>query len=126
MKNQFLYLSKCPLPLKSGSARSSTSSMGRTCFCSTKFLAAVSDVNISSSEISNSSFFNLSNRSCLLSLVVLVTNLTMTEALRNLGKSKSDVNRQLLHSSPRQPNLLALAKGQKTKSKSPSKCFYGQ
>lgn len=54
----------------------------------------------------------------MLSLVVLVTNLTITEVARNLEKCNSGVNRQLLHSSPIKPNLVALAKGQKMKGKS--------
>lgn len=77
--------------MNSGSARSSTRSMGLTCFCSIKFRAAVREVNISSSEISNSSFFSLSSRSFLLSLVVLVTNRTITEVARNLEKPDSQV-----------------------------------
>lgn len=86
-ENLFVTPSEYLSPVKSGSARSSTNSMGLTCFCSTKFRAAVREVKISSSEMSNSSFFNLSSRSCLLSLVVLVTNLTITEAARNLEKT---------------------------------------
>lgn len=86
MKNLFHSLPNLS-PVKSGSARSSTSSMGLTCLCSIKFRAAVREVKISSSEISNSSFRNLSSRSLLLSLVVLVTNRTITEAARNLEKS---------------------------------------
>lgn len=80
-------LTSCSLsssPVKSGRALSSTRSRGLTCCCSRRFLAAVREVKISCSAMSKPSPVSRSSRSLLLSLVVLVTNLTVTGALRSL------------------------------------------
>ena len=58
---------------------------------STRFLAAVSDVNISSRLMSKFSLFNLSCRSRNGSFVVLVTNFTCIPAFRSLELQNSKV-----------------------------------
>lgn len=83
--------------MKSGRALLSTRRRGRTCFCSRRFLAAVSDVKISFSAMSNPSFVNLSSRSLLHSFVVFVTNRMVTGALRSL---MGEEQRQIGHSIP--------------------------
>lgn len=72
--------------MKSSRALSSTISRGRTALCSTRLRAAVREVKISCSWRSKFSPRRRSNRVLLHSFVVLVTNLTATEACRNLEK----------------------------------------
>lgn len=81
--------------MKSGRALSSTRRRGRTCLCSRRFLAAVRDVKISFSAMSNPSFVSLSSRSLLHSFVVFVTNRMVTGALRSL---MNEEQRQIGHS----------------------------
>lgn len=76
------------IPLKSCSALSSTSRRGLTCFCSRRLLAAVRDVKISSSAMSNPSFCSLPSRSRLHSFVVLVTKRIVTGAPRSLSQGE--------------------------------------